>query len=124
MIQDGRIISIREFVKAKYENKRYNSSAEYRKTQKVIENEIKRLKKTKSITNTKKLENGKLVVPGLDLTNFDETHRLTKLTRMISRNATGGMTDSDLNKMGMNIFTRSMMVFKMWIPKLVDTRFS
>jgi hypothetical protein len=26
--------------------------------------------------------------------------------------------------MGMNIWTKSMMVFKNWIPKLVDTRFS
>ena len=125
MVQDGKIISIREFVKNKYKNKnKYNSPAEYREIKRLIEQEIKELKETRSLTNTKKLENGHVIIPGLDLNNFDETIRLTKLTRLISRNATGGMSDSDLNQMGMNIFTRSMMVFKMWIPKLVDTRFS
>ena len=43
---------------------------------------------------------------------------------MISRNATGSLSDGDLNKMNFSIWTRSMMVFKGWIPKLIDTRFS
>jgi hypothetical protein len=34
------------------------------------------------------------------------------------------MADSDVNRMSMSIWTKSMMVFKNWIPKLADTRFS
>jgi hypothetical protein len=73
---------------------------------------------------TKKLVDGKLVIPGLDLNNREEILRLTDLTRRISRNATGGMSDGDLNRAGMNIWTSSMLIFKKWIPKLADTRFS
>jgi hypothetical protein len=69
------------------------------------------------------LENDKLVIPGFDLNNYKEIDRVTKLSRRISRNATGGMSDSDINRMSMSVWGRSMMVFKNWIPKLVDTRF-
>lgn len=123
MIVDGKIVNIREFVKNKYKD-RYNSSRKYQLYKATIEKEIDQLKKTSSIAVTKKLENGKLVIPGLDLTNRDELQRLTNLSRRISRNATGGMTDGDVNRMSMSIWTKSMMIFKNWIPKLADTRFS
>jgi hypothetical protein len=123
MVEDGKIVSIREFVKNKYKD-RYDSASKYAETKKQIDAEIEELKKTRSIDATKELKDDKLVIPGLDLNNTNELQRLTNLTRRISRTATGGMSDSDLNRMGMNVWTKSMMVFKNWIPKLVDTRFS
>jgi hypothetical protein len=123
MIEDGKIVSIREFVKNKYKG-RFDNAEAYRESKKEIDAEIEELKKTRSIDAIKTLEDGKLVIPGLDLNNSNELQRLTNLTRRISRNATGGLSDSDMNRMGMNIWTKSMMVFKNWIPKLVDTRFS
>jgi hypothetical protein len=122
MVEDGKIVSIREFVKRKYKD-RYDSASRYKEVAPKIDEEIEELKKTRSINAVKKLEDGKLVIPGLDLSNVTELQRLTNLTRRISRNATGGLSDSDLNRMGMNIWTKSMMIFKNWIPKLVDTRF-
>jgi hypothetical protein len=122
MIVDGKIVNIREFVKSKYKD-RYNSASDYARDSKKIEDEITELKNTSSITNTMKLENDKLVIPGFDLNNFKEIDRVTKLSRRVARNATGGMSDSDINKMSMSVWGRSMMVFKNWIPKLVDTRF-
>lgn len=123
MVEDGKIVSIREFVKNKYKD-RYDNAAKYAETKTQIDAEIEELKKTRSIDATKELKDGELVIPGLDLNNTAELQRLTNLTRRISRNATGGLSDSDMNRMGMNIWTKSMMVFKNWIPKLVDTRFS
>lgn len=123
MIENGRIVNINEFVKAKYKD-RYKSAEEYRSSKEKIESEIEELKKTRSISVTKKLEDGELVIPGLDLNNKTEIQRLTNLTRRISRNATGGMSDGDINRMSMSIWTKSMMIFKNWIPKLADTRFS
>lgn len=123
MVEDGKIVSIREFVKNKYKG-RFDNAAKYAESKKEIDAEIEELKKTRSIDATKQLEDGKLTIPGLDLNNTVELQRLTNLTRRIARNATGGMSDSDINRMGMNIWTKSMMVFKNWIPKLVDTRFS
>ena len=81
----------------------------------VIPRYLEELKKNKSITATQKLVDGKVVVPGLDLNNRKEIQRLTNLTRTIARNATGGFTDFDQIKMNMNIWTKSMMVFKGWL---------
>ena len=82
------------------------------------------MKKTKSIAVTKKVVDGKLEIPGLDLSNREEIQRLTELSRRISRNATGNMSDGDINRMSMSVWTKSMVLFKNWIPKLADTRFS
>jgi hypothetical protein len=123
MVENGKIVSIREFVNNKYKD-RYNSAAKFKESKDKIENEITELKKTRAIAVTRKLEDGKLVIPGLDLSNRDELQRLTSLTRRISRNATGGLSDGDINKMSMSVWTKSMMLFKNWIPKLTDTRFS
>jgi hypothetical protein len=123
MVENGRLVNINEFVKAKYKD-RYNSAAEYRSSKEAIEREVEELKATRAISVTRKLEDGQLVIPGLDLSNRAELQRLTNLSRRISRNATGGLADSDVNRMSMSIWTKSMMVFKNWIPKLADTRFS
>lgn len=120
--EDGKIVNIREFVKSKYSN-RYKNTSEYRQVSKQIEAEIKELKQTKSIDVTKQLVNGKLSIPGLDLNNQVELQRLTNLSRRIARNATGSMSNDDINVMTMSQWGRSAMVFKGWIPKLVDTRF-
>ncbi len=122
MVVEGKIVSIPEFVKNKYKG-RYSNSAQYEQAKPKIEAEIEELKKTSSIAVTRKLENGKLVIPGLNLENREELQRLTDLTRRISRNATGGMSDGDINRASMSIWTKSMMVFKNWIPKLAYTRF-
>jgi hypothetical protein len=123
IVVDGKIVNIREYVKSKYKG-RSASSTSYKESKEKIEKEVEELKKTKSIAVTRKLENGKLIIPGLDISNRTETQRLTNLTRRISRNAMGGVSDGDINRMSMSVWTKSMMVFKGWIPKLADTRFS
>ena len=123
MVVDGRIVNIREYVNKKFSD-RYSTAEEAKNYKENVEKEIEELKKTKSISVTKKLEDGKLVIPGLDLKDITEVQRLTELTRRITRKATGSLSNNDVNRMSMNIWTRSMMVFKNWIPDLADSHFS
>lgn len=123
MVVDGRIVNIREFVNKKYKD-RYSSVAEAKNYKENVEKEIDELKKSSSIAVTKKLEDGKLVIPGLDLNDKTEVQRLTELSRRITRKATGSLSNNDVNRMSMNIWTKSMMVFKNWIPDLADSHFS
>jgi len=122
MVEDGKIVNIKDFVKSKYKN-RYSTAAQFREAKPKIDQEIVELKKTRSINSTKKLVNGELVIPGLDLTNRNELQRVTNVARTIARTATGGLTEFDNMRVNMNVWLRSLMVFKGWIPKLVDTRF-
>ncbi len=122
MIENGKLLNIREYVKNKYKN-RFDSSASYRESKDKIEKEIEELKKTRSLNVTKKLVDGKLEIPGLDLTNRQELQRITNLSRDISSKITGSMTKNQVNKASQNIWIKSMMLFKGWIPKLAETRF-
>lgn len=122
MIENGRPINIRDYVKGKYE--RYKTAEGYQETAPKIDEEIAELKKTRSITAIKKLENGKLVIPGLDLNNKQEVRRVTQLSRNITNKVVGSLSQENINKMQMSIWTRSMMTFKNWIYPLYQTRFS
>ena len=128
MVEDGRIVNIRDFVRDKYKSE-YSSgtaaerSAGYKNSKQKIKEEIAELKKNRSINATKKLVDGKLEIPGLDLNNSKEIMRITDVARNISRSATGGLTEFDEYRANMNIWTKSFMVFKGWIPKLVLTRY-
>jgi len=122
MIVDGKIVSIPEHVRNQYKGKDDQGRA-YVQAQDTIKKEIEDLKKTSSISATVSLVDGKLNIPGLDMSDHNELNRLTRLTRRISRKATGGVSDSDRNQASMSIWLNSMMVFKSWIPKLLATRF-
>ena len=124
MVQDGKFVNIRDVVKRKYAVERRTASAlRLKELDQIIENEIEQLKKDKSIGSTVKVENGELVIPGFDLNNFEEIQKITRLTRRISTNSTGGINSENINRTQMNIWFKSAMVFKNWIPGLAFTRF-
>ena len=128
MVENGKIVNIRDFVRDKYKSEYSSGTAAersegYRGSKEKIKQEIAELKKNRSINATKKLVDGKLEVPGLDLNNSKELMRVTDVARNISRSATGGLTEFDEYRANMNIWTKSLMVFKGWIPKLALTRF-
>lgn len=124
VVQDGDFVNIRDIVRRKYADQRKGSSAmQLKEIDRQIENDINQLKKERSIGSTMKMEDGKLVIPGFDLSNREQIQRLTKLTRTISTNATGGINAQNVNRAQMNIWFKSAMVFKSWIPGLAFTRF-
>jgi hypothetical protein len=124
MVQDGKFVNIRDVVKRKYRDEKKGASVtRLKEIDKEIESEIEQLKKEQSIGSTMKLEDGNLVIPGFDLNNRDEIQRLTRLTRRISTNATGGINAQNVNRAQMNIWMKSAMIFKNWIPGLAFTRF-
>ena len=84
MVVDGKLVNIKEFGRNKYKD-RYKDAETYDNVKGKIKSEISELKKNKSITATMKLEDGKVVVPGLDLKNREELQRLTNLTRTLAR---------------------------------------
>lgn len=122
MIKDGKIVSIPEYVRSKYKGKE-DKGVHYVGAKSDIKREIEEIRKSSSISSTMTLVDGNLSIPGLDLSDHEQLNRLTRLTRRISRKATGGVSDSDRNQASMSIWLNSMMVFKSWIPKLLATRF-
>jgi hypothetical protein len=126
MISDnGEIVNIRQFVLSKPEYKnRYNLSFEERKNlEKKAEQEIKELKETKSLLKIAKIENDELVFTGLER-NSKQVHDFRQLVQQMSKRILGNVSEDDMSKIRMNVFGRSFMVMKNWIPRLVDIRAS
>lgn len=126
MVNDkGEIVQIEQFVKNKYN--RYDTSISQSEREAIatkIKEEITSLKNTQSIYKTAKLdEKGELVIPNLSLDNKEEIRKLSTLSKSLYRRITGGISDTAINAASLEVFSKSLMVFKNWIPKLWYTRF-
>lgn len=118
VVRDGKIVPIVDAVRAEYPD----TNEGYKQYVAEKDKKISEMKKG-SIWNTKKLVDGKLEIPGFDMSNIEERKKLGLQSRTISRSISGNMSEEDVSRASMDIFFRSMMVFKNWIPKLVETRF-
>lgn len=124
MVENGKVVNIQKFVKNKYKGQRFASAEDAKKYDKIIDDEIKELKSKRALSKIAKMEEGSLVIPGLDI-NKDkaEIRRVSSLARRLNSRATGKITETNRNRASMNIWLRSLMVFKTWIPPLALTRF-
>jgi len=123
MIEDGKLVSIREYVKNKYSDIYDLSSTERKELSAKIEREIKELKDTRSIPKIAQIKDDELIIPGLnrdDQSVFD----FINLTQDVVKKATGGGNREDKRQINMTFWGRSMMVFHSWIPQLVANRVS
>lgn len=121
--ENNKIVNIREYLRSKpeYASRYTVSYAERKRIEKEFEAEVVKLREEKSLVKLAKIENGKLVIPGVERTS--ETVRdFRALVKQIAKNATANVTEDDMSKIRMNVITRSMMVFKNWIPRMIDVR--
>lgn len=124
MVEEGQLINIREFVKQKhnYDNI-YNLPAEAQKSlRKTIEAEISSLKETRSLPKISKIENDRLVVPGIER-NSKTVYALRNRVQQFAKDALGNMSEEDISQYRMTLLGQSFMMFKNWIPRMADVRF-
>jgi hypothetical protein len=124
IVEDGKVFNVREYLKKQPEfEKMFTGTAEERKQLKTnFETEVKRLLDEKGFMKLAKVENNELVVEGLDRKS-DSVIELRRKVQAITKDALGNLSEDDLRKINLNIYGKSFMVFKNWIPRLVDVRF-
>jgi hypothetical protein len=66
---------------------------------------------------------GNLVVPGIER-NAESIRAMRNLTQELSEKATGGMSDDEIRGYQQSIYTKSMMIYKNWIPSLASMRYA
>lgn len=123
-IVDGdRVVNVREFLREQEEFKdMYVGTSEQRKVRKAkFEAEIVRLLDEKGVVKLSKVEGDHLVIPGVDRRS-DSVIELRRKVQQISKDALGNLSEDDLRNINMNIYGKSFMLFKNWIPRLVDVR--
>lgn len=123
VIINGEIVNVREYLKTTPEYfDIYKGSKEQRiALQKKFEEDVKKLVKEKGVLELSEVKNGKLVIPGI--TRKDESVvDLRRKVQNLNRAALGNIGEDEIRKINQNIYGKSFMVFKNWIPQLVATR--
>lgn len=124
VIINGRVENAREYLRKtdKYKNI-YNVSAEERTSlQTEFEKDVKQMIAESGVINNAKLEGDNLIIPGVERLS-DSVIELRRKVQSITKSALGNLTADDVRKINLNIYGKSAMMFKNWIPRLVDVRF-
>lgn len=124
IVVDGNVVNVREYLKTtpEFANIYRVNQAERAVLQKKFEQEVERLKKEQGVMTLAKIENGQFTIPGVDRKS-DSVIELRRKVQAITKDALGNLSDDDVRKINMNIIGKSFMMFKNWIPRLVDVRF-
>jgi hypothetical protein len=123
IVLNGEVVNAREYLRSlpEYQNKYAGSPAQRREFEAEFEADLKNLLEEKGVLKLGYVENNKFVIPGVDR-NSQSVVELRRKVQMISKNSLGNVTDDDLRTINMQIYGKSFMVFKNWIPRLVDVR--
>ncbi|NBW34720.1 MAG: hypothetical protein EBR30_06805 [Cytophagia bacterium] len=124
IVQDGKVFNVREYLKKQpeFENMFTGTAEERSELKDKFESEVKRLVSEKGFMKLAKVEGNNLVVEGLDRKS-DSVIELRRKVQSITKDALGNLSEDDIRRINLNIYGKSFMVFKNWIPRLVDVRF-
>ena len=124
IIQDGKIVNAREYVRSLPEfSKMYVGTQEERTALKnKFEEKVTKLIEDKAVMKFAKLDDkGELTIPGIDRKS-DSVVALRRKVQQFTNDALGNATDENKRLINMTVYGNSAMVFKNWIPRLVDVR--
>lgn len=123
IVDGNRVVNVRQYLREQPEfQNMYEGTQEERKArQQKFDKEVKRLIDEKSVMKLSTMENGELVIPGVDRKS-ESVIELRRKVQQISKDALGNLSEDDLRLMNMNIYGKSFMIFKNWVPRLVDVR--
>lgn len=120
MVVDGKIVNIRQYLRAKDRETKYQMSPEDRRAlEKTFEDRVKELQETKSLSKIAKIEDDKLVIPGVDQ---DELAKYRVSVIEYSRKLNGQMSRENKADYRRDTILKSFMMFRNWIPKMISER--
>lgn len=81
---------------------------------------VKKTASEKSLYESAKIENDKIVIEGLTAEEFGKFRRKVKYLYTTMK---GNNSEEDINSVRLNVFGQAMMQFRNWIPRMADARF-
>ena len=123
IVQNGEVVNVREFLKKSPEYVNfYEGTIEQRKAREAkFEEDVKRLIEEKGVLKLGEIVDNEFVIPGVDRRS-ESVIVLRRKVQQLTKDALGNMTDDSRRLIDMNIYGNSFMMFKRWIPRLVDVR--
>lgn len=118
-VVNGKLVNIRQYLKAQDRNKYNNSEAERRIIENSFEDRVKEMKENSIVKTARFNTEGYLEIPGVDENEISAYRaRVVEYGRYI----TGQMSHDNKAQYRRNIIANSFMMFKNWIPKQVAIR--
>ncbi len=123
IVQDGEVVNAREYLRTlpEYQEKYKGSVADRKAYEQKFDEEVKRLIEEKGVLKLGEVIDNKFVIPGVDQKS-DSVVELRRKVQQVSKDALGNLSEDDLRMINMSVYGKSFMVFKNWIPRLVDVR--
>jgi hypothetical protein len=123
IVEDGKVINVRDYLRTQpeYEDKYKGSVADRKAYEEKFDAEVKRLVEEKGVLKLGEVIDNKFVIPGVDQKS-DSVVELRRKVQQVSKDALGNLSEDDLRMINMSVYGKSFMVFKNWIPRLVDVR--
>ena len=124
IIVDGEVVNAREYLRKQPDyQKKYQGTAEEQKAFKQkFNDDVKKLIEDKGIMKIATIKDGILEIPGVERSS-DSVLELRRKVQSLSKAALGNLSEDDIRKINLNIYGKSFMLFKNWIPRLVDVRY-
>ena len=123
IVENGEVVNAREYLRKTPEYATmYEGTFEQRKAKEAkFEEDVKKLIEEKSILKLGEVVDNEFVIPGVDRKS-ESVVALRRKIQQVSKDALGNMTEDSRRLIDMNVYGSSFMVFKNWIPRLVDVR--
>lgn len=121
---NGKVVNAREYLRATDEYKdMFVGTAEQRNARKEkFEEDVEKLIESNGLMQSAKIENGALVISGVNQKS-DDIIEIRRKVQQLNKDALGNLTEDDLRAINLNVYGKSFMMFKGWIPRLMDVRF-
>jgi hypothetical protein len=123
IVEDGKIVNVREYLRSTDEYKAFYSGTQTERKARAdkFETDVKELLDSKGVLKVGEVKDGEFVIPGVDKKS-DSVMELRRLIQSFTTDALGSMSEENKRLVNMNVYSSSIMVFKNWIPRLVDMR--
>jgi hypothetical protein len=124
IVVDNKIVNVREYLRSTDEYKEFYKGTQQERKARAdkFEKDVQELLDSKGVLNIGEInKDGQFEIPGVDKKS-DSVMEFRRLVQSFTSDALGSMSEENRRLVNMNVYTSSVMVFKNWIPRLVDVR--
>ena len=123
IVENGEVVNAREYLKKtpEYANFYEGTTEQIKAREAKFEEDVKKLIEEKGVLKLGEVVDNEFVIPGVERKS-ESVVALRRKVQQVSKDALGNMTEDSRRLIDMNIYGNSFMMFKGWIPRLVDVR--
>ena len=124
VVVDNQVVNAREYLRnsPEYKDKFYaGTPSENKEVAKRFEEDVKKLIDEKGVLKLAEIKDGEFVIPGVDRKS-DSVFAIRRKVQQLSKDALGNLSVDEIRKINLTIYGKSFMMYKSWIPRLVDVR--